>query len=366
VLRLLALAAMLTALASCALIGPDRALLKRLDPRLGDLVLAGFTGTTLDGNAELERLLCEARVGSIVLFGRNIVDSAQLQALTTAMRDRAQACTGRPLMIAVDAEGGQVMRLGARAGFTPSLSHEEMGDANDVAATELEAQRMGGLLRAHGITWNLAPVVDVGYNPANPVIVGLGRSFGANPVLVTAHAGAFIRGMRTAGVLTAIKHFPGHGSSFGDTHLGFVDVTPTADRDIELVPYRALIAERAVDAVMTAHVVNRRLDTHPASLSHPTITGLLRRQLGFDGVVVTDDLRMGAIEQNYGFADAAILALTAGSDVLLIAEDRLRDGRSGSVAALTAIRVALAEGRVNAQHVEQALERIGAMRARYR
>jgi len=341
-------------------------LLSRLDPRLGDLFMVGFTGTALAGNAELERLLCEARVGHLVLFARNIVDSGQLRALTAAIAARATACAGRAPLIAVDAEGGQVMRLGPRAGFPPSLSHGDLGDANDVVATELEARRIGTLLHDHGIRWNLAPVVDVGYNPANPVIVGNRRSFGANPERVSAHARAFVRGTHEAGVLTALKHFPGHGSSYADTHVGFVDVTPTAEPDIELAPYRALIAEREVDAVMTAHVVNRRLDVHPATLSLTTVTGVLRRQLGYDGVVVTDDLRMGAIDQNYGFADAVVMALRAGCDVLLIAEDRLPDGRSATAVALTALRAALQNGWIDARHVAASLDRIGALRSRLR
>ena len=352
------------ALGGCALLRPDPARLARVESRLGELLLVGVNGTTLDANPDVARLLCEARVGGIILFGRNITDSDQLRTLTGALRERARACAGRAPLIAVDAEGGQVMRLSPAAGFTPSLSHRELGESNDVAATELEARRIGALLRAHDIDWNLGPVVDVGYNPANPVIVGTGRSFGANPVLVTNHARAWIAGMQAAGVRVALKHFPGHGSSFGDTHAGFVDVTPTADRGIELAPYRTLIAERVVDAVMTAHVVNRQLDAHPATLSHPTITGLLRRSLRFDGVVVTDDLRMGAIEQHYGFEEAAIMALGAGADVLLIAEDRLRDGRSASVAALAAIRRALAERQLDLARVEEALERIAALRAR--
>src|SRR6185503_20009947 len=118
----------------------------------------------------------------------------------------------------------------------------------------------GARLREAGIAWNLAPVVDVGYNPANPVIVGAGRAFGADPDRVTAHARAYVAGMRAAGVLTALKHFPGHGSSFADSHLGFVDVSDTARPALELAPYRALLAEGVVDAVMTAHVYNRRLD----------------------------------------------------------------------------------------------------------
>src|SRR5439155_7148096 len=141
----------------------------------------------------------------------------------------------------------------------------------------------------------------------NPVIVGAARSFGANPLLVTAHARAFIQGLHAEGVLTALKHFPGHGSSYGDSHKGFVDVTTTANPEAELVPYRTLITERQADAVMTAHVFNRALDSEfPATLSRATLTGLLRSELGFDGPVVTDDLRMGAIEQRWGLETAAV------------------------------------------------------------
>jgi hypothetical protein len=136
------------------------------------------------------------------------------------------------------------------------------------------------MLRAAGIGWDLAPVVDVGLNPENTVIVGNGRSFGADAARVTAHARAYIDGMHAEGVLTALKHFPGHGSSVADSHLGFVDVTDTARPDVELAPYRTLLAERRVDAVMTAHVFNRARDPrYPATLSRATITGVLRDEL---------------------------------------------------------------------------------------
>src|SRR5439155_1127802 len=237
---------------------------------------------------------------------------------------RSRNCTGRRLLVAVDAEGGQVMRLGPDAGFTPTLSAGELGESNAFTLTELEARRIARTLRSAGINWNLAPVVDVGYNPANPVIVSAARSFSANPRLVAAHARAFVQGMHTEGVLTALKHFPGHGSSYGDSHKGFVDVTATANREAELIPYRMLLAERLADAVMTAHVFNRALDPEfPATLSRATITELLRGELGFDGPVVTDDLRMGAIEQRWGLGTAAVTALAAGADVLLIASARL-------------------------------------------
>ena len=349
--------------AGCRSLTPER--LGELNPRLGELLLVGFHGTALQDNADLDRLLCETRVAGVILFARNIVDAAQTARLTRDLTARARACTGRPLLVAVDAEGGQVMRLGPAAGWTATLSHQDLGQAGDLAQTELEARRIGGMLREAGINWNLAPVIDVGYNPANPVIVGVGRSFGANPKLVAAQARAYIAGMHAAGILTAVKHFPGHGSSVDDSHAGFVDVTDTARPEVELVPYRLLLAEGVVDAVMTAHVFNRHLDAWvPATLSRPTIDGVLRSELGWRGVVVSDDMRMGAIEQHYGAGDAAVRALRAGVDLILIADDRLPGDRSASAETLEAIRRALRRGRLPAGQVDEALARIAALRSR--
>jgi len=349
--------------AGCRSVAPER--FGELNPRLGELLLVGFHGTALQDNADLDRLLCETRVAGVILFARNIVDAAQTARLTRDLTARARACTGRPLLVAVDAEGGRVMRLGPAAGWTATLSHQDLGQAGDLAQTELEARRIGGMLRDAGINWNLAPVIDVGYNPANPVIVGVGRSFGANPKLVAAQARAYITGMHAAGILTAVKHFPGHGSSVDDSHAGFVDVTDTARPDVELVPYRLLLAEGVVDAVMTAHVYNRHLDAWvPATLSRPTIDGVLRSQLGWRGVVVSDDMRMGAIEQHYGAGDAAVRALRAGVDLILIADDRLPGDRSASAETLKAIRRALRRGRLPAGQVDEALARIATLRSR--
>ena len=166
-------------------------------------------------------------------------------------------------------------------------------------------------------------------------------------------------------MLTALKHFPGHGSTLGDSHKGFVEVPATANREAELAPYRALIAERLVDAVMTAHVVDRALDPEfPATLSRAALTGLLRGELGFDGPVVTDDLRMGAIEQRWGLETAAVTALAAGADILLIANDRLPDGGSAARAALATIQQRLVSGRLDPERIEAALARLRALKAR--
>jgi beta-N-acetylhexosaminidase len=355
--------ALVVLVAGCRSVAPEHA--GALNPRLGELLLVGFHGTTLQGTPHLDSLLCEARVAGVILFARNIVDAQQTARLTRDLIARARECTGQALLVAVDAEGGRVMRLGPAAGWTATPSHQDLGEAGDLVQTELEARRIGGMLREAGVNWNLAPVVDVGYNPANPVIVGYGRSFGANPKLVAAQARAYITGMHAAGILTALKHFPGHGSSVGDSHAGFVDVTETARPEAELVPYRLLIAEGLVDAVMTAHVYNRHVDAWvPATLSRPTIDGLLRKELGWRGVVVSDDMRMGAIEQHYGAGDAAVRALRAGVDLVLIADDRLPGGHWASAEVLKAIRRAVRRGRLPADRIDEALARITALRSR--
>src|SRR5262249_21824253 len=180
-----------------------------------------------------------------------VVDPDQVPQLTRWIAARAAVCAGRPVLIAMDAEGGRVMRLSTGAGYPSTPTHQELGEANDVAATELQARQIAAMLRVAGIRWDLAPVVAVGLNPANTVIVGNGRSFGADAARVTAHARAFVNGMHAEGELTALKHFPGHGSSLADSHLGFVDVTDTANPGIELAPYRTLIAERRGGGILT-------------------------------------------------------------------------------------------------------------------
>ena len=208
-------------------------------------------------------------------------------------------------------------------------------------------------------------MVDLAANPFNTVVVQSGRTFSQSPERVTAHARAYLRGMHAAGILTALKHFPGHGSSFEDSHQGFVDVTKTAYPTGELAPYRALIGEGVVDAVMTAHVFNRNVDPRdPATLSAPTIAGILRRELGFSGLVVSDDLLMEGILSRYGVEEAAVLALQAGVDLLLLSHNTLARDTSATDRVVGAIRQALADGRLASEQVEAALVRIQRFRPR--
>jgi beta-N-acetylhexosaminidase len=368
--RLAALALFaLLGLEGCALVAAPR------PPTLpvAELLLVGFSGTEVAGNTEVRHLLCDVKVGGVILFERdvatgqprNLVSPEQVRRLTADLQALAGLCAGRPLFIAADNEGGRVMRLSPRLGYPPSPSAEEMGRSDDVDTTRIEARRMGVVLREAGINWNLAPVVDVALNPLNPAVVALGRSFSSDPARVTAHAGAFIEGMHDEGILTALKHFPGHGSSLRDSHAGFTDVTDTADLDTELAPYRALIRLGLADSVMTAHVFNRGLDPwDPATLSRYTVRRILRGWLGYHGVVVSDDLLMGAIIRHYGLEEAAVAALGAGVDVLLISQNSIKGEPDAAARVVAAVDRALADGWLSRSRVAAALDHVAALRSR--
>jgi beta-N-acetylhexosaminidase len=340
---------------------------------LGELLLVGFGGTQVEGNDEVHSLVCDVKVGGLILFerdarsgdARNISSPEQVRQLTSDLQALAQQCTGRRLLIAADNEGGAVMRLSTRLGYLPTPPPQALGDAGDPAATALESRRMGATLREAGINWNLAPVVDVAVNPLNPAVVTLGRTFSSDPQQVIIQARAFIQGMHEAGVLTSLKHFPGHGSSRTDSHQGFVDVTDTADLKIELAPYRALIKEGLADSVMTAHVFNRGLDPwNPATLSRFTIKRYLRDKLGYKGLVVSDDLLMGAIRQHYGVEEASILALQASVDMLLISQNQGRVERGAAERVVTALRSAITTGRLSSKALTASIQRVRALRSR--
>ena len=340
---------------------------------LGELLLVGFGGTQVEGNDEVRSLVCDMKVGGLILFerdarsgdARNISSPEQVRQLTSDLQALALQCTGRRLLIAADNEGGAVMRLSTRLGYLPTPPPQALGDAGDPAATALESRRMGATLREAGINWNLAPVVDVAVNPLNPAVVTLGRTFSSDPQQVIIQARAFIQGMHEAGVLTSLKHFPGHGSSRTDSHHGFVDVTDTADLTIELAPYRALIKEGLADSVMTAHVFNRGLDPwNPATLSRFTIKRYLRGKLGYQGLVVSDDLLMGAIRQQYGVEEASILALQASVDMLLISQNQGRVERGAAERVIAAIRSATTDGRLSAKALAVSIQRVRAFRSR--
>jgi len=286
--------------------------------------------TSLDGSEAISRDLRDRGLGGVILFdrdvllktsGRNVTSPGQLTALTASIRELAHV---RPF-IGVDQEGGNVARLKASCGFPATVTAKSLGDLNDLAVTRLHATSIAATLHENGLGVNFAPVVDLNVNPDSPAIGRWGRSFSADPALVVGHAGEFIEAHDRLSILTALKHFPGHGSARMDSHDGFVDVSDTWS-DVELAPFQAFIDAGQARMVMTAHIFNRHLDpVDPATLSRATITGLLREKMGYQGVVVSDDMQMGAITSRYGFDLAVQKAIEAGIDVLLVGNNLAYD-----------------------------------------
>lgn len=320
-------------------------------------------------DSELAGLIRTGSPGNVVLFdydapsngtvARNIQSPAQVQALTGELQEYAP----RTMLIATDEEGGQVARLSPKWGFPDTYSAKALGDRNDPSFTREAARAMAKTLATAGINLNLAPVVDLNVNPDNPVIGRYDRSFSADPDIVTEQALAFIEGHHDEGVLTTLKHFPGHGSSTADSHKGFVDVTKLWSRT-ELQPFRNVIASGKADAVMTAHIFNANLDPdYPATLSKATITGILREELGFDGVVITDDMQMGAIRDYYGFETAVELTINAGADIVALSNNLVYEpGIEGRVS--STIRAAVEAGRISEERIDQSYQRIMALKSR--
>lgn len=278
----------------------------------------------------------EAREAAIAASARNILSPAQTRALASHIREAlgadpgggSRSGSGGGAILSVDQEGGEVARLSLRRGFACSLSAETVG-ALGADAMRAEAAAQARMVAEAGFNLNFAPCVDVAVNPANPIIAGKRRAYSADPARVTACAEEVLVAHARAGVASCLKHFPGHGSSEGDSHQGFTDITRTWREDAELAPYRALLSHGRRGAgpppsvfVMTGHVFHEGLDAAlPASLSRAVTTGLLRERLGFTGPVVTDSLDMRAITDRFGAAEACVLATNAGADLLLDANN---------------------------------------------
>ncbi len=316
-----------------------------LKEKIGQLFMCGFDG--LEPTEGIEGLVKEYGLGGIIYFRRNLRDASQVDALSRKL----QAASEIPLFIAIDQEGGMVVRL--EEGVTVMPGAMAQGAADDEALTREAARLSGAELRAIGINMNFAPCLDVNNNPLNPVI-GV-RSYGENPALAAKLGVAAIEGYKAGGVSAVAKHFPGHGDTSTDSHHELPVVPHGADRlnAVELVPFREAI-ERGVDAIMTAHVVFPAFepDEVPATLSRKILTGLLRDQLAFEGVIVTDCLEMNAISETIGVARGAVEAIKAGADLVLVSHRLERQ-----TAALEAVLEAVMTGEIPEARVEEAARR---------
>lgn len=328
-----------------------------LDVKIGQMLLIGFP------KAEVDPLVLEeikaGKVGSIILFEKNIPKSTSAYFALKKMIWTYQKSAPIPLMVAIDQEGGKVNRLKDKYGFTRSITAQEMGKATNFDSVRFYAEATASTLAGLGINVNFAPVVDVAVNPENTVIVKVGRSFSPNPDTVALFAEEFVKMHRRYGVTTVLKHFPGHGSSMADTHVGVADVTRTWTPG-ELIPYRKMLGSGSVDAIMSAHIVNFQLDPkgYPGTISSRIIDSLLRKEMHYNGVVFSDDMQMQAIAKEYGLEEAIKLAINAGVDVLCFSNN-IQGSEQRTVDKVHGIIRSLVEsGQIKLERIDESFNRV--------
>ncbi len=334
----------------------------------GRVLMVGLRGGTMDDPRTREDVAAckQARVGGVILFAtdlgeggdRNIHHPMQVRRLVGDLRHEL----GADLIVSIDQEGGQVARLRPERGFEPHISAALFGRM-DPHSQRAQARSQARQLASLGVDLNFAPCVDLSINPECPVIAGKDRAFGRDPAATAACASVWIQEYARVGVHCCIKHFPGHGSARNDTHEGLTDITDSYQEALELNAFERLVSEHAdAVAVMTGHLMHRAIDKHlPASLSRAHTGGLLRARLGFEGVVITDSLDMGAITERFDPTDAMLLALNAGADILLDGANmpgRIRPGAALPLA--RSLTQAVEDGRVTggAERLARSIERI--------
>mgnify|MGYP000153273981 CR=1 FL=1 len=333
-----------------------------LEDKIGQMILVGFRGSKITNNHQIVKDIEKYKIGSVILFDydvkkkskkRNIISKKQVRSLTTDLQSHSKV----PLLITVDQEGGLVQRLKQRHGFTKVLSPQEVGEKDSASFTYRESKKIALDLKNAGINLNFSPSADVNTNTSNPVIGKIRRSYSQDPYKVSFHVREFIKSHHDLGVATTLKHFPGHGSSKSDSHKGFVDVTDTW-HEKELIPFVEMINEERVDILMSAHIFHGGLDPHyPGTLSHNVITKLLREELGYEGVVISDDMNMKAISEHYGLERAIELSINAGVDILLygnnlVYEKKIAKKVTGIIKSL------IKSGKVSEARIDESYNRI--------
>jgi beta-N-acetylhexosaminidase len=328
--------------------------LRELRRHVGRLAIVGFAGHTVP--ADLRRLAAEFDLGGVIYFARNVAEPAQVADLS---REVAGLARHWPFWVSVDQEGGRVARL--TAPFTEWPPASTLGRSRDETLAGRFAEALAAELRAVGINLDYAPVLDIHTNPANPVIGD--RALGESAGDVARLGAVVIEGLQRVGVAACGKHFPGHGDTSVDSHesLPVIEHPPDRIEAVELAPFRRAVAAR-VATIMTAHVLVRALDEdRPASLSPRIVDGMLKTMLGFDGVVISDDLGMKAISASTSLPDAAIEAIAAGCDVVLLCNSTADE----QATALEAMIRAVEDGRVSRPRVEDAMRRQHDVKARF-
>lgn len=333
-----------------------------LEKRIGQMLLIGFRGLAVSETDQIVLDIRTGKIGGVVLYDRDValgsdVRNIQSPEQVTSLISTLQSYSEIPLFVAVDQEGGRVNRLKEKFGFPRSVSQQYLGALDNIDTTKFYASRTARVLGSLGFNLNFAPVVDVNINPTSPAIGNIGRSFSDDPVIVSKHTRVSINAHHNFNILTTLKHFPGHGSAASDSHLGFTDVTSTWQQS-ELTPYKSLVDYGYNDVIMTAHIFNANLDpVYPATLSSNIITGILRNQIGFRGVIISDDMNMGAITEHYGLEQAIELAINAGLDILIFANNLTYDALIAEKS-LSIILSLVQQGRISESRINESYFRI--------
>ncbi len=329
---------------------------------IGQLFIIGFQGNSISVDSPIARDIVERNLGGVILFDRflaekkpinNIISKKQLIELNKTLQDLASGS----LFICIDQEGGKVSRLKKEFGFPTFPSAQEVSESSNPEIAISCAKETAALLAELGFNFNFAPVADLNINPSNPIIGRYQRSYSAIPEKVAHHCTIWIEQHRKLGILSCLKHFPGHGSSTVDSHLGFVDISESW-QEKELSPYEHLIQNNMTESVMMGHLYHSRLDSeYPASLSKKIISRLLREELHFDGLVISDDIQMKAITNQYSVEEASLIALAAGADMIIIGNNLRYDPHILKKSTLV-IERAVESGSLPLERLMNAYERI--------
>lgn len=327
-----------------------------LDEKIGQLVIVGLDGTEMDEQAQ--KLIETYKVGGFILFKRNIETAEQTVALLNGLKQTNAKSNTAPLFLSVDEEGGRVSRMPDQ--FVKIPTNQTIGKTGDPELARQIGEVIAKEIGALGFNMDFAPVLDIFSNPKNTVIGD--RSFGNNPQQVSRFGTKMMQGLSSEQMIPVIKHFPGHGDTLIDSHEGLPIVHKTKDqlKEFELIPFVQAIKQGA-EVVMVAHIQLPKLDaSHPASLSEPVITGLLREELQFEGLIITDDLTMGAITEHYDTGQAAVQAFLAGSDLLLVCHDY-----DSEFAAIQALKQAAVDGTLSQGRIDESVYRILKIKQKY-
>ena len=341
-----------------------------LDLKIGQMIMVGFRGTRVDEGSKIIHLIKNVHLGGVWLVDNdgpmghtigNIESPGQIKKLIQKLQNASEI----PLFVSIDAEGGEVIRLKEQYGFPATLSAQYLGEQNDLSLTRQQSLKIAKTLKRLGFNFNLSPVLDLNKNLNNQALGKKQRCFSDDANTVIQHAIRVIEAHHDQGIICAAKHFPGHGSARDDSHVDSVDVSETWSED-ELMPYKELIRKGLLDTVLTAHVFLHRFDSrYPATLSKNILTGVLREKLKFHGVIISDDMNMGAIKENFNYENALELALNAGVDIILQSNVNHYDEKIAEHT-IEIIKKLVRSGRVNSKIIDESFNRIMELKQKFK